>query len=176
MIFTETPLRGAFVIEIEPRPDDRGFFARSFCQNELAAHGLATGIAQANLSYNHRKGTLRGMHYQVPPYAEVKMVRCTRGAIFDAIVDLREDSPTRFQWFGVELTADNRKMLYVPQGFAHGYQSLTEESEAFYLVTEFYAPGSERGIRWNDPRFRIDWPIKEPVLSPKDEAHPDYQP
>ena len=176
MRFTETPLKGAWTIDLEPRGDERGFFARAFCQNEFDAHGLKRDLAQANLSYNPKRATLRGMHYQIPPHAEVKIVRCTRGAIYDVIIDLRADSPTRFQWFGVELSADNRTALYVPEGFAHGYQSLTEESEVFYLVTEFYAPGSERGIRWNDPRFAIRWPLPDPVLSPKDAAHPDYQP
>jgi len=176
MRFTETPLKGAWTIDLEPRGDERGFFARAFCQNEFDAHGLKRDLAQANLSYNPKRATLRGMHYQIPPHAEVKIVRCTRGAIYDVIIDLRADSATRFQWFGVELSADNRTALYVPEGFAHGYQSLTEESEVFYLVTEFYAPGSERGIRWNDPRFAIRWPLPDPVLSPKDAAHPDYQP
>ena len=176
MKFTETPLHGAWTIDLEPRADERGFFARAFCMNEFAEHGLKNQIAQANLSYNPRRATLRGMHYQIPPHAEVKIVRCTRGAIYDVIIDLRVDSPTQFEWFGVELSADNRTALYVPEGFAHGYQSLTEESEVFYLVTEFYAPGSERGIRWDDPRFGIRWPLPDPVLSPKDAAHPDYQP
>ena len=176
MKFTETPLKGAWTIDLEPRGDERGFFARAFCKNEFAEHGLKNQIAQANLSYNPRRATLRGMHYQIPPHAEVKIVRCTRGAIYDVIIDLRVGSPTQFEWFGVELSADNRTALYVPEGFAHGYQSLTEESEVFYLVTEFYAPGSERGIRWNDPRFGIRWPLPDPVLSPKDAAHPDYQP
>jgi len=176
MIFSETPLAGAYVIDLEPRADERGFFARAFCQNELEAHGLKTGIAQANVSFNHRRGTLRGMHYQVAPQAEVKMVRCTRGSIYDVIVDLRLGSKTQFQWFGVALSDENRKMLYVPEGFAHGYQSLTDGSEVFYLVTEFYAPGAEKGIRWNDPRFAIEWPIPDPVLSPKDAVHPDYAP
>jgi dTDP-4-dehydrorhamnose 3,5-epimerase len=176
MIFTETPLKGAFVIDLEPRGDERGFFARAFCMNEFAEHGLANRVAQANLSHNPRRGTLRGMHYQVPPHAEVKLVRCTRGAIWDAIIDLRKDSPTYLQWFGVELSADNRRTFYVPQGFAHGYQSLTDDSEVFYMVTEFYAPGSEHGIRWNDPRFAIPWPVPDPVLSPKDAAHPDFVP
>ena len=176
MKFSETPLKGAWTIDLEPRGDERGFFARAFCQNEFAEHGLKRDIVQANLSYNPKRATLRGMHYQIPPHAEVKIVRCTRGAIYDVIIDLRAGSPTQFEWFGVELSADNRTALYVPEGFAHGYQSLTEESEVFYLVTEFYAPGSERGIRWDDPRFGIRWPLPDPVLSPKDAAHPDYQP
>ena len=176
MIFTETPLRGAFVIDLEPRNDERGFFARAFCQHELAEHGLKHEIAQANMSYNVEKGTLRGMHYQVAPFAEVKMVRCIAGGIHDVIVDLRAGSPTLHQWFGVDLSAENRRMLYVPEGFGHGYQALTDHSEVLYLVTEFYTPNSERGLRWNDPTFDIRWPLPDPILSPKDAVHPDYQP
>lgn len=176
MIFTETPLAGAFVIALEPRGDDRGFFARAFCQHELAAHGLETTVAQANLSYNHRRGTLRGLHMQNPPHGEDKLVRCITGAIYDAIVDLRPGSPTYLQWFGVELSAANRLMLYVPRGFAHGYQSLTDGSEVLYMVTQFYAPGAERGLRWNDPAFGIAWPLAEPILSPRDADAPDFTP
>jgi dTDP-4-dehydrorhamnose 3,5-epimerase len=176
MIFHETPLAGAFTIELEPRSDDRGFFARAFCQHELADHGLETGIAQANMSYNFKRGTLRGMHYQLPPHAEVKMVRCIAGAIYDVIVDLRKDSPTYLKWHGVELSAANRTMLYVPRGFAHGYQALSDDSEVLYLVTEFYAPGAERGLRWNDPAIGIRWPVADPILSPKDAVHEDYVP
>ncbi len=176
MIFTETPLKGAFVIELEPREDERGFFARAFCQRELADHGLVNVITQANMSYNHEKGTLRGLHYQLPPHAEVKMVRCIAGAIWDVIVDLRKESTTYLQWFGVELSAENRRMFYVPQGFGHGYQALTDRSEVLYLVTEFYTPNAERGLRWNDPAFKIQWPLADPILSPKDAVHADYQP
>lgn len=176
MIFTETPLAGAFVIALEPKGDERGFFARAFCQNELAEHGLETTVAQANLSYNHRKGTLRGLHMQNPPHGEDKMVRCITGAIWDAIVDLRPGSPTYRQWFGVELSAANRLMLYVPKGFAHGYQSLTDGSEVLYMVTQFYTPGAERGLRWNDPAFGIAWPLPDPILSEKDAAAPDFTP
>ena len=174
MIFTETPLRGAYVIELEPRNDERGFFARAFCQNELAAHGLKNEIRQANTSYNFKKGTLRGMHYQIPPHAEVKMVRCTVGAIYDVIVDIRKDSPTYLKWFGIELTAANRKTFYVPEGFAHGYQALTDDSEVLYLVTQFYAPDHEAALRWDDPAVGIRWPLANPILSPKDAAHPDF--
>jgi dTDP-4-dehydrorhamnose 3,5-epimerase len=176
MIFTETPLAGAFVIALEPREDERGFFARAFCKNELAEHGLPNEIVQANLSFNHRRGTLRGMHMQVPPHGEDKMVRCIAGAIWDAIVDLRPGSPTYLKWFGVELSAANRLMLYVPKGFAHGYQSLTDGSEVLYMVTQFYTPGAERGLRWNDPAFGIPWPVSDPILSPKDAAAPDFAP
>jgi dTDP-4-dehydrorhamnose 3,5-epimerase len=174
MIFTETPLAGAYTIALEPREDERGFFARAFCQNELAAKGLETQIVQANMSYNFKRGTLRGMHYQVPPHAEVKMVRCIAGAIYDVIVDLRPDSPTRLKWHGVELSAANRTMLYVPKGFGHGYQALTDDTEVLYMVTEFYTSGAERGMRWDDPAIGIRWPIPNPILSPKDAAHPDY--
>ena len=176
MIFTETPLAGAFVMALEPRDDERGFFARAFCQNELAEHGLETTVAQANLSFNHRKGTLRGLHMQNPPHGEDKMVRCITGAIYDAIVDLRPGSPTYRQWFGVELSAANRLMLYVPKGFAHGYQSLSDGSEVLYMVTQFYTPGAERGLRWNDPAFGIAWPLPDPILSEKDAAAPDFTP
>ena len=176
MIFTETPLAGAFVIALEPREDERGFFARAFCKNELAEHGLPNEIVQANLSFNHRRGTLRGMHMQAPPHGEDKMVRCIAGAIWDAIVDLRPGSPTYLKWFGVELSAANRLMLYVPKGFAHGYQSLTDGSEVLYMVTQFYTPGAERGLRWNDPAFGIPWPVGDPILSPKDAVAPDFTP
>jgi dTDP-4-dehydrorhamnose 3,5-epimerase len=176
MKFTETPLAGAYVLELEPRQDERGFFARAFCQNELAAHGLPADIRQANLSYNVSKGTLRGMHYQKPPHAEDKMVRCIEGAIYDVIIDLRPGSPTLHRWYGVELSAANRKMLYVPKGFAHGYQALTDGAEVLYLVTEFYMPAVEAAIRWDDPRFGIRWPLPDPILSPKDAVHADYVP
>ena len=174
MIFTELPLAGAFVIDLEPRKDERGFFARAYCERELEQHGLKTGIVQANLSQNVRKGTVRGMHYQKAPHAEVKMVRCTNGAIFDAIIDIRPDSRTYLQWTSVELSRENRRMLYVPEGFAHGYQALTDDSEVLYLVTAFYAPQDEAAIRWDDPRFKITWPIAEVILSPKDAVHPDF--
>ena len=176
MIFTETPLAGAYVIALEPREDERGFFARAFCKNELAEHGLPNDVVQANLSFNHRRGTLRGMHMQTPPHGEDKLVRCIAGAIWDAIVDLRPGSPTHLEWFGVELSAANRLMLYVPKGFAHGYQSLTDASEVMYMVTQFYTPGAERGLRWNDPAFGIPWPVSDPILSPKDAVAPDFTP
>jgi len=176
MIFTETPLKGAYVIDLEKRADDRGFFARAFCRHELGAHGLESAITQGNLSYNVKRGTLRGMHFQKAPHAEDKMIRCMAGAIHDVILDIRPDSPTFGKWFAAELSAENRRMMYVPKGFAHGYQALTDHSEALYLVTEFYTPTHESGIRWNDPRFGIQWPIPEPILSPKDAVHPDYAP
>lgn len=176
MIFHETPLEGAFTIELEKRGDDRGFFARAFCVNEFKQHGLATNFVQVNNSLSARKGTLRGMHYQLPPKAETKLVRCIRGALYDVILDLRRDSPTFGRSVGAELSAENRLMMYVPKGFAHGFYTLTENVEAFYFVDEFYAPEYERGIRYDDPAFRIDWPGHPMVLSEKDRAHPDYDP
>ena len=176
MTFTETELAGAFVIDIEPREDERGFFARAWCEREFEAHGLSTRVVQCNVAYNHRRWTLRGMHFQTAPHAEVKIVRCTRGAIYDVIIDLRADSPTFKQWLAFELTAENRRMLYVPEGFAHGYQTLMDETETYYQVSEFYEPASERGVRWDDPAFRIVWPIGEPgVISDKDRTWPDYE-
>ena len=176
MIFKATPLEGAFVIELEKHQDDRGYFARTFCQREFSDHGLNTNIAQANTSLSRSKGTLHGMHYQTEPYAETKLVRCIRGAVFDVIIDLRPESESFCQWFGAELTADNGKMLYVPEGFAHGYQTLQDDTELFYLVSQFYTPEAERGVRWNDKRFGISWPEdKEVLLSDKDRAWPDFR-
>jgi dTDP-4-dehydrorhamnose 3,5-epimerase len=176
MIFRETELVGVVVIEPERLEDERGFFARTFCQREFKAHGLNSRVAQCNLSFNHRKGTLRGMHYQLEPHREVKLVRCTRGAIFDVIVDLRPESPSYCRWVGVELSEENRRMLYVPEGFAHGYQTLVDNSEVVYQVSEFYAPGSERGVRFDDPTFGIAWPCEVTVISEKDSQHPRYKP
>ena len=153
MIFHETPLHGVFLIEPEKRGDERGFFARVFCEDEFAAHGLETRFVQANNSLTARKGTLRGMHYQLPPASEVKLVRCIRGGLHDLIVDLRPDSPSFGKWFGADLTAENRMMMYVPRGFAHGFVTLTEDAEAFYLVSAPYAPELERGLRFDDPWF-----------------------
>jgi dTDP-4-dehydrorhamnose 3,5-epimerase len=174
MRFEATALEGAYIIEIEPRVDERGFFARAFCRGEFEARGLNPAVAQCNISFNASARTLRGMHYQAEPFREVKVVRCTRGAIYDAVIDLRPDSATYRRWFGVELTADNRKALYVPEGFAHGYLTLTENTEVFYQVSEFYNPGHERSIRWNDPAFGIKWPVEPLVISPKDAGHPDF--
>ena len=170
MIFTETKLKGAFIIDLERREDDRGFFARGFCQNEFAAHGLKPLIAQANLAFNKRTGTLRGMHFQFPPHAETKLVRATRGAILDIIVDLRPESPTYLQHVEVELSADNHRALYVPERFAHGYQALEDATETSYQVGEFYAPGSEGGLSPFDPRLGLKWPLPVSVISPKDAA------
>ncbi len=175
MIFTETDLPGAYVLDLERREDDRGFFARAWCATELGDHGLETRLVQANVSFNERKGTLRGMHMQVAPHAEVKLIRATRGSVYDVIVDLRPDSPTFRRWTGVELSAVNGRALYVPEGFAHGYQTLEDGSETFYLVSEFYAPDAERGLRWNDPAFGIEWPDPEQaILSEKDASWPDW--
>jgi dTDP-4-dehydrorhamnose 3,5-epimerase len=174
MIFTETKLHKSYILEIKKIEDDRGFFGRSWCRNELEEKGLNSNIAQANTSFSFKKGTLRGMHFQVHPNEETKLIRCVRGAIFDVIIDLRPDSPTFKEWIGVELTADNYKMLYVPEGFAHGFVTLTDNVEVYYNVTAFYTPGAERGIRWNDPQFEIDWPISPVVISDKDQAHPDF--
>ena len=176
MIFTETPLQGAILIDLEKRGDDRGFFARAFCENEFGAHGLATHFAQINNSLSAFKGTLRGMHYQLAPKAETKLVRCIRGGLHDVILDLRPGSATFGKSFGADLTAENRRMLYVPKGFAHGFVTLVDDTEAFYLVDEFYGPDQERGIRWNDPRFGIRWPVEPVVLSDKDKAHRDFDP
>ena len=168
LTFTPTPLAGAFVVELDRREDDRGFFARSFCQEEFAAHGLSPVVAQCNVSYNARRGTLRGMHYQAEPHAEAKLVRCTQGAIWDVIVDLRRGSPTFRRWYGVELSADNRRALYAPEGMAHGFQSLTDDAEVLYLMSRPYQAEAARGVRWDDPAFGIRWPIAEPHLSPRD--------
>jgi dTDP-4-dehydrorhamnose 3,5-epimerase len=170
MIFTETKLKGAFIIDIEPREDSRGFFARAFCQNEFEAHGLKPLIAQSNVAFNKSKGTLRGMHFQFPPAAETKFVRCTRGAILDIIVDLRPESPTYLQHISVELSEDNYRGLYVPERFGHGYQALRDKTETSYQVGEFYTPGSEGGLLYNDPRLGLKWPLPVAVISDKDQA------
>ena len=174
MRFTETPLAGAFLIEPELLQDERGGFARTFCAHEFAEHGLSEVVAQSNLSFNHRKGTLRGMHYQLPPATEAKLVRCTRGAIYDVIADMRPDSPTFLSHFGAELTDENRAALYVPQMFAHGYQALTDGAEVVYQVSEFYTPGQERGLAHDDPALAIDWPLPVSVISEKDRAWPPF--
>ena len=168
MIFTETKLAGAFVIDIDAREDARGFFARAFCQHEFTDHGLKPFIAQANIAFNKRKGTLRGMHFQFPPAAESKLVRCVRGAIIDIIVDLRPESPTYLEHVAVELTADNHRALYVPERFAHGYQVLQDRTETSYQVGEFYAPETEGGLLYSDPRLGLEWPLRVTEISPKD--------
>jgi dTDP-4-dehydrorhamnose 3,5-epimerase len=175
MIFKETPLQGAYVIDLEKREDGRGFFSRVWCGNEFEAHGLVSRVVQGNTSFNKVKGTLRGMHYQIAPHIETKAIRCIEGAIYDVIIDLRPDSPTYKKWFGVELTAENRTMLYVPGNFAHGFITLQDNSEVFYLVSEYYAPACERGVRYDDPTFAIAWPAQIEVISEKDRTWPDYR-
>lgn len=175
MIFNETKLNGAFVMEIEKLKDERGFFGRSWCINEMKAHGLNTNIYQANVSFNKVKGTLRGMHYQVAPFQEAKLVRCTRGSIYDVIIDLRKDSPTFKKWIAVELTQDNYKIFYIPKDFAHGFITLEDNTEVSYLMTEIYVPGAGATIRWNDPMFNIEWPLEPIILSEKDKMQPDYK-
>lgn len=176
MKLTETAIAGAWRIEIEPHSDERGFFARSFCQREFASLGLNDRVAQCNVSFNERAGTLRGMHYQRAPSAEAKLVRCTRGRLWDVIVDLRQDSPSFLQWIGVELTAQQRNALYVPEGCAHGFQTLEDETEVFYQMSEFYAPELARGFCWDDPRFGIEWPLEPTCLSDQDRSLPSYRP
>ncbi len=176
MTFTETPLRGAFVIEPESLEDARGLFARTWCRREFEARGLETRIAQCSTSLNKKKGTLRGMHYQAPPFAETKIVRCTRGSMFDVIIDLRPDSSTFMRHVGVVLTSENRKMLYVPAGFAHGFQTLEDGTEVFYQISEFYSPDHSRGVRWNDPAFGIRWPEDDRTIVERDRSYPDFRP
>lgn len=176
MNFIEIDLPGAYVIELERKGDDRGFFARAFCQREFAELGLSTDFVQMNDSLSAHRGTLRGMHYQLAPHQETKLVRCIRGALCDIILDLREDSPTFGQHAKVELSAENRRILYVPKGFAHSFITLEDDTEALYLVDAFYAPDAERGVRWNDPRFGIEWPLEPTVISDKDANFPDFDP
>lgn len=174
MIFTETKLKGAFIIDLEKREDHRGFFARTFCAHEFEAHGLNSAISQANMSLSKEKYTLRGMHYQIDGAEEAKTVRCTKGSLLDVIIDLRKHSETYLQHIQVELTEKNYRMLYVPEGFAHGFITLEENVEVTYFVSQFYTPGKEAGIRWNDPLFNINWPTNSPVISEKDAVHADY--
>ena len=174
MKFIETGLQGAVIVEIEKLQDQRGFFARTWCKREFEKYGLDASLVQANVSYNHRKGTLRGMHYQAEPYGETKLVRCTQGAICDVIIDLRPESPTYRKWVGVELTAENYRMLFVPKMFAHGFQTLVDDSVVTYQVGQFYTSGSERGIRYNDPAFGLRWPVEASVISDKDKSWPDF--
>jgi dTDP-4-dehydrorhamnose 3,5-epimerase len=176
MIFRETTLKGAFVIEMEKFKDERGFFARAWCQREVEANGLISRVTQTNISFNKKRGTLRGMHYQVAPDEQVKLVRCTAGAIYDVIIDMRLDSPTYRKWTGVELTAENYRMLYVPEHFAHGFQTLEDTSEVTYQVSQFYSPESERGVRYDDPVFQVEWPLPVEVISEKDIAWPYCSP
>lgn len=174
MEFTETSLSGAFLISLKKIEDHRGFFARGWCRDELADHGLTSNMVQLNVAFSHKKGTIRGLHYQVAPHQEAKLVRCTRGAVFDVIVDLRPNSSTRGQWFGAELTAENALMMYVPEGFAHGYLTMTDATETYYLTSVPFAPSAARGLRYNEPAFGISWPLPVSVVSDADAKWPDY--
>lgn len=174
MIFKETDLKGAFTVEPERIEDERGFFARTWSEKEFSERGLDPRLAECNLSYNKKKGTLRGMHYQVAPFAQVKVVRCTAGSIYDVIVDLRQDSATFRRWEAVQLSAANRLMLYVPEGFAHGFQTLEANTEVFYQMSEIHAPDCARGVRWNDPAFAIDWPPDRRIIIRRDREYPDF--
>lgn len=176
MIFRETKLKGAFIMELETFEDDRGFFAQSWSPRELAEHGLEAPLVESAISFNKKKGTLRGMHYQASPHGQAKIVRCTRGSIYDVIIDLRTGSPTFKQWVGAELTSRNRLMLYVPKGCAHGFQTLEDETEVFYNMSHFYTPESSRGVRWNDPAFAVHWPTTEGVIiNERDQSYPDFR-
>jgi len=175
MIFEETILKGAFLIKPERLEDERGFFARVWCRKEFDAHGLGTTLVQCNVSFNASKGTLRGMHYQAPPHEEAKLVRCTMGAIYDVIVDLRKDSPTYRRHVGEVLSAENRNMFYIPEGFAHGFITLEDRTEVFYQMSAFYDAESARGVRWNDPAFGILWPAEVTVISERDRNYPDFE-
>lgn len=175
MIFSETDLPGVWVVDPERHEDERGFFARSWCQREFAQRGLETRLVQCNISFNKRRGTLRGMHYQAAPYQEVKLIRCTRGAIHDVLIDLRPTSPTFRRHIAVVLDCESRRMLYVPEGLAHGFQTLEDDTEVFYQMSEFYAPDHARGVRWNDPAFGIRWPEAERTISERDQHYPDFR-
>ncbi len=175
MIFTETPLPGAFVIDLEPVADERGFFARSWCAREFEQHGLNPRLVQCNISFNRKAGTLRGMHYQAPPHQEAKLVRCTRGSLYDVAVDLRPESPAYCRWYGVELSAENRKAFYIPEGMAHGFLTLKDDTEVFYQMSEWYHPESARGVRYDDPAFGIKWPIPVILISKRDMQHAELK-
>ncbi|HYW71012.1 MAG TPA: dTDP-4-dehydrorhamnose 3,5-epimerase [Pyrinomonadaceae bacterium] len=172
MIFRQTPLAGLFIIEPEKFEDERGFFACSWTPDAFVAHGLNPQLAQCNISLNKSRGTIRGMHFQTKPYEEAKLVRCTRGAMYDVAIDLRPDSPTRCRWVAVELTDDNHRMFYIPEGFAHGYQTLTDNTEVFYQISEYYHPESAGGVRWDDPAFDIKWPLPVTIMNERDRTYP----
>lgn len=172
MRFIETPLRDLVIVELDTLNDERGFFARSFCEREFRNVGIELSVAQCNISFNEKAGTLRGLHFQASPHEEAKLIRCTRGAIHDVVVDVRRGSPTYLRWHAVTLTPSNGRMLFVPRGFAHGFQSLEDHSEVFYMMSEFYHPGSARGLRWNDPALAIVWPLENPIISENDRHHP----
>lgn len=175
MIFTETRIKGAFIVDILRLEDERGFFGRSWCMDEFKEHGLNNQLAQCNISFNKKRGTLRGIHYQAAPYEEAKLVRCTMGEIYDVIIDLRPNSPTFTNWIAMELTAENRRALYIPEGFAHGFQTLTDNTEVFYQMSEKHHPDAARGLRWNDPMFNVSWPVNTMVISEKDNNYPNWQ-
>ena len=174
MKFSPTTLDGAYIVELEPHRDHRGFFARTWCRDEFEQHGLDGDLAQCSISFNPRRGTLRGMHWQCAPREEVKLVRCTTGAIYDVIIDLRPTSPTYLRYLAVELTRSDRRALYVPRGFAHGFQTLSDDCEVLYQMSECFAPEHARGARWNDPAFAIEWPIPDPIILDRDNTYPDY--
>ena len=174
MRFSETKLAGAFIIHIEPNVDERGFFARNWCRQEFVAHGLNAEISQCNIGVSKHKGTLRGLHFQLPPHSEAKLVRCSRGALYDVVVDIRPHSPTHRQWIAVELTPENLTMVYAPEGCAQGYQTLTDDTEICYQTSAFYAPQAARGVRYNDPAFAIEWPLEVTMLSEADRSWPAY--
>ncbi len=175
IIFRQTSLAGVIEVEMQPHRDERGFFARSWCETEFRENGLNPKLVQCSISFNERKGTLRGVHYQAPPYPEAKLVRCTRGALFDVALDLRPDSPSYLRSIGVELTAGNHRALYIPEGCAHGFLTLEENTEALYQMSEFYHPETARGVRWNDPAFGISWPSTVQVISERDRSFPDFK-
>jgi dTDP-4-dehydrorhamnose 3,5-epimerase len=176
MKWTALPLSGAYLLEIQPVSDERGFFARTWCSDEARALGLCGDFVQSSLSYNARKGTVRGMHYQAQPHAETKLVRCTAGAIYDVLLDLRADSPTYCKWLAIELSRENRKAVYIPTGFAHGFQSLSDHSEVFYQISEPYHAECARGVRWNDKAFGVEWPLETVILSERDRSFPEFRP
>ena len=174
MIFKETKLQGAFIVEPDRFEDERGFFAHSWSEREFAEHELDSRVVECSISFNRKRGTLRGMHYQTAPHGQAKLVRCTMGSVYDVIIDLRKGAPTFKQWVGVELSAENRRMLYVPKDFAHGFQTLEDETEVFYQMSDVYAPESGKGVRWNDPAFRIQWPEGERIILERDRNFPDF--
>jgi dTDP-4-dehydrorhamnose 3,5-epimerase len=176
MIFHETGLDGAYLVELEPRTDERGFFARSWCQQEFAERGLNSSLVQCNISFNKERGTLRGLHFQRAPYEEAKLVRCTQGAVFDVIIDLRPNSPSFTKHYSVRLDCDNRQTLFVPEGFAHGFQTLCDSTEVFYQMSQSYVPGTGTGVRWDDPAFGIEWPLPNPLMNKRDRNWPDWSP
>jgi dTDP-4-dehydrorhamnose 3,5-epimerase len=174
--FTETRIGGVFLVDLEPVADDRGFFARTYCEEEFRRNGLEPRIAQSSMAFNARRGTLRGMHFQREPHSEVKLVRCTSGGVYDVVIDLRADSPTFRQWFGTELTARNRRMIYIPHGIAHGYQSLEDETEISYQMSAPYRPEAAAGVRWDDPAFAVRWPLEVTAITERDRSYPDFAP